>query len=199
MNSHPSLKGPLVLASTSPYRKAQLALLGLPFEAQKPQVDEDSLKDYKLSPQAFAEKLSLAKTKSIANLMPHAIVLGGDQVVAHRGQILGKPGSHQKARESLLRLQNETHQIITAITLIWGDKTAAHTDITEMKMKALSPEQIERYLKLDEPYDCAGTYKIEKHGITLFESIRTEDFSAITGLPLMAISRILKTWGIETP
>lgn len=187
----------LVLASTSKYRQALLQQLGLPFEAHKPLIDEDAEKDPTLSPQKLAEKLALLKAQSLAR--PGSVVLGGDQLVAHRGKILGKPHTRERAIEQLLEMQGSPHELITALCVFDEDRAIPYTDITRLHMKPLTRSQIERYVDLDQPLDCAGAYKIEKHGMMLFEKIESEDFSAIQGLPLLALSRILKDSGYSIP
>lgn len=192
----------LILGSTSVYRKAQLAQLGLPFEAMKPIFDEEAHKANapsasELPPQALAESLAFLKAQSLKQ--DGRVVIGGDQLVSHRGQVLGKPGTREKAIHQLLTMQGEEHQLITAVCVFDGEQALPCVDITRLKMKALTPEQAARYVDLDLPLDCAGAYKIEKHGMMLFETIDSQDFSAIQGLPLLALSRILKQAGFSIP
>lgn len=187
----------LVLASTSKYRQELLKQLGLPFEAQKPLIDEEAEKDPSLNPQKLAEKLAFLKAQSLK--APGTIVLGGDQLVAHRGKILGKPHTRERAIEQLLEMQDSKHELITAICVFDGDKAIPYTDITTLHMKPLTRVQVERYVDLDQPLDCAGAYKIEKHGMMLFDKIESEDFSAIQGLPLLRLAKILKDSGISIP
>lgn len=187
----------LILASTSKYRKALLDQLGLPFEARSPLFDEDSAKDPTLAPRALAEKLAFLKAQSLS--APGHVVIGGDQLVAHRENILGKPHTRERAIEQLLDMAGQTHELITAICVFDGEVATAHTDITRLQMKPLTRAQVERYVDLDQPLDCAGAYKIEQHGMMLFEKIETQDFTAIQGLPLLALSRILKDAGFSIP
>jgi septum formation protein len=187
----------LVLASTSQYRQELLKQLGLPFEAQKPLIDEEAEKDPALSPQKLAEKLAFLKAQSLKS--NNSVVIGGDQLVAHRGIILGKPHTRDGAIEQLLSLQGQIHELITAICIFDGEHCTPYVDITRLHMKPLSREQIERYVDLDQPMDCAGAYKIEKHGMMLFQKIESQDFSAIQGLPLLALSQILKNSGFSIP
>lgn len=187
----------LVLASTSPYRQALLKQLALPFEAQKPLIDEEKEKDPSLAPQKLAEKLAFLKAESLKS--PEKVVIGGDQLVAHCGMILGKPHTRERALEQLFNMQGQTHELITAICVFDGDQSIPYVDITRLHMKSLTRPQIERYVDLDEPWDCAGAYKIEKHGMMLFEKIESQDFSAIQGLPLLALSRILTNSGFSIP
>lgn len=188
----------LILASTSPYRRELLERLGVPFDARAPLIDEEKEKDPRLSPPALAEHLAELKARSLA--APGALVLGGDQLVSFEGEILGKPGTLEKAQAQLARMSGRTHELITAICLIDGDGRAhKHTDRTRVTFKSLSAEQIRKVVELDRPVDCAGSYKIEKHGISLVENIETADFTAIQGLPLLALSRMLKACGLQNP
>lgn len=181
----------LILASTSKYRQELLSRLAYKFTAQAPLIDEEKEKDPSLSPQALAEKLAELKAASLRG--PNRIVIGGDQLVAFEGKILGKAHTAEKAVDQLLAMQGKTHELITAITVFIDEEKIAFTDITRMHMKKMTREQIERYVQLDMPVDCAGSYKIEKHGIMLFDKIESEDFTAIQGLPLIALNKILET------
>lgn len=189
--------GPLILASTSPYRRELLERLGVPFETRKPLIDEEKEKDPSLSPRALAEHLAFLKAKSLKG--PGLCVIGGDQLVAFEGQILGKPGTREKAIAQLMMMAGKQHELVTAICLFDGDRAIPHTDLTRITFKKLTREQIEKIVDLDQPFDCAGSYKIEKHGIALVEKIETEDFTAIQGLPLLALSRMLESCGRKTP
>ncbi|MBI1324607.1 septum formation protein Maf [bacterium] len=190
----------LILASTSLYRKALLTRLGLAVECVAPGVDEDSFKTKGLSPQKLAEDLATAKARAVAGQNPGRIVIGGDQLLAFQGEVLGKPGSFENAVNQLLRLSAQTHELVTAMTVIGPDGEAhLHTDVSRMTMRPLDRERIERYLRLDMPLDCAGSYKIESAGVSLFESIVSADQSAITGLPLIALTAILERLGVKVP
>lgn len=184
----------LLLASTSKYRQELLSRLAFKFTAQAPLIDEDKEKDPSLPPQALAEKLAYLKAASLQG--PGKIVIGGDQLVAFEGRILGKAHTPENAVKQLMSMQGKTHELITAICVISEGKIIPYTDITRMHMKPLSPKQVERYVQLDNPVDCAGSYKIEKHGIMLFEKIESQDFTAIQGLPLIALSKILENEGL---
>jgi 7-methyl-GTP pyrophosphatase len=187
----------LVLASTSKYRQELLKQLGLPFDAQKPLIDEEAEKDPSLSPQKLAEKLAFLKAHSLKS--SGTVVIGGDQLVAHRGKILGKPLTRDGAILQLLSMQNSKHELVTALCVFDGEKAIHYTDITRLHMKPLTREQVERYVDLDQPLDCAGAYKIEKHGVMLFDKIESEDFTAIQGLPLLMLAKILKDCGFRIP
>ncbi len=187
---------PLVLASASKYRRDLLARLGLEFSIEVPPFDEEKEKDLSLTPLALAEKLAFLKAQSLAN--PFHVVIGGDQLVALGNEILGKAPSPEKALQQLQKMQGRTHELVTAVCVLAGDRPIPFVNITRLTMKPLSDSQIRRYIELDQPFDCAGSYKIEQHGINLFEKIETEDFTAIQGLPLIQLSKILHTLGYET-
>lgn len=189
----------LILASTSPYRRALLERLGIPFTALAPSVDEDALKNPELSPQALAETLAEAKARSLAAQHPDLVILGGDQTCACEGTILHKPGSRAAAIEQLAQLAGKTHELITAVCLVCGSQVARHTDITRLTMRPLERDAIERYVDADQPWDCVGSYKLEQRGIALFEAIDSRDHTAITGLPLMAVAQMLRTFGFTVP
>lgn len=180
----------LILASTSKYRQELLSRLPFKFTALAPQIDEDKEKDPRLAPQALAEKLAYLKAASLKGL--HRVVIGGDQLVSLEGRILGKAHTPEKAVEQLMSMQGKTHELITAICVFVDDKAIPFVDITRLHMKKLRREQIEYYVQLDMPIDCAGSYKIEKHGIMLFDKIESQDFTAIQGLPLIELNKILE-------
>lgn len=180
----------LILASTSKYRQELLSRLAYKFTAQAPLIDEEKEKDPSLSPKALAERLAMLKAASLKSA--DRVVIGGDQLVAFEGRILGKSHTAEKAVEQLMSMQGKTHELITAICVFNGNTMISYTDITRMHMKKLSREQAERYVQLDMPTDCAGSYKIEKHGIMLFDKIESQDFTAIQGLPLIELSKILE-------
>ena len=191
----------LILASTSPYRRALLERLGLPFRCRAPGVDEDPLKHQGLSPRELAERLAIAKADAVARLEPdpRSIVMGSDQLVAFEGRVLGKPGSVERAVEQLLSLAGRDHELITAMAVIQGTRVLQHTDVARLHMRPLSRDEIERYVLADQPIDCAGSYKLEARGIALFDQIISDDHSAITGLPLMALTTILRDLGVAIP
>lgn len=188
----------IVLASTSIYRQAQLKTLGIPFTAEKPLIDEEKEKDLSLSPKDLALKLSFLKAQSLAK--EGQITIGGDQLVSFQSQILGKPGTQEKAIEQISRMQNQSHELITALTIFDGDTSYQQVlNITTMTLKKLSREQIKKYVELDNPIDCAGSYKIEKHGIQIIAGIQTTDFTAIQGIPLLELSKVLEPMGVSIP
>jgi septum formation protein len=169
------------------------------FRWRAPGVDEDALKREGAPPRQTAEQLARAKATRVSAEEPGATVIGADQVVGFRGQALGKPGSRDGAIEQLLRMAGEAHELYTAIAVIHEGKVHAYTDAATMRMRALSRAEIERYVDADEPFDCAGSYKLEARGIVLFERIVAEDHSAISGLPLIALTTILRGFGVTVP
>ena len=189
----------LVLASTSPYRRALLERLGVPFRCVPPTVDEDALKDPALAPRDLARHLARAKAASVAADAPRAVVIGSDQLVALDGRIHGKPGSVEAAVGQLLALAGRPHELITALAVAHDGRWSEHTDVTTLWMRPLTRAEAKRYVAADRPTDCAGAYKFEERGITLFERIESSDHTAITGLPLIALTTILRTLGVVIP
>lgn len=186
---------PLVLASTSPYRKELLQKLGLPFQAQAPNCDEDAYKARIQDPAELATTLARLKAESLASA--DNCVIGGDQVAALDSEILGKPGSFEKACEQLMKMQGRAHRLITALHVIHKGQHHPILDITEIHMRALDRSQIESYVRRDEPFDCAGSYKIEKSGLVLVQQLKTNDFSSIQGVPLIALTNLLSQLGYK--
>ncbi len=189
----------LILASTSPYRKAQLAQLRVPFDALSPGVDEEAYKLQNLSPKELALRLAIEKAQAVASAHLDAVVIGGDQLVSFQNRILGKPLTQDKAIEQLLLLAGKPHDLITAVAVCHQGTCQTHIDETRLWMRPLDQKAIARYIQMDEPLDCAGAYKIESLGIALFERIETQDHTAITGLPLLAITQMLNACGILVP
>jgi septum formation protein len=190
---------PLILASTSRYRREQLAQLGVPFTARAPACDEDALKDPALAPEQLAVHLARAKARSLAAAEPGAAVIGADQVAAIGAEVLGKPGSVERAEAQLARLSGRTHVLVTAVAIAHDGRILEHTDVTRLWMRPLSRSQIERYVASDAPLDCAGSYRIEARGIALFERIESADHTAIVGLPLIALTSMLASLGYPVP
>ena len=185
----------IVLASESPYRKAQLTSLGLSFNTKKPLIDEEKEKIGFHTPESMA--LGLAKLKAVSLQAPGQIVIGGDQLVDLNGGILGKPHTRERAIAQLMEMQNKTHRILTALVVVAPDEIFEHLDVTTLHMKKLTQTEIENYVDLDLPLDCAGSYKIEKNGKQLFSKIESQDFSSIVGLPLLKLAEILQNLGYE--
>lgn len=189
----------LVLASTSQSRRALLKRLGLPFRCLVPVVHEDDWKIGNWSPRELAEHLAVAKAESLREAEPGGTLVGGDQLVVLDGHVYGKPGSAERAVEQLEALSGKTHELITALAVWHAGHTYVHTDRTVMQMRPLLRDELERYVAADRPFDCAGSYRIEERGIALFERIETQDYTAITGLPLIALTSLLRRLGYTIP
>jgi len=187
----------IVLASTSPYRKQLLTNAGIPFKAMSPKLDEQPFKQKGLSPKALAATLAKEKAAAVAEQLSKddlktSIVIGSDQVACLGDLIFNKPGSMEKAQQVLSKLSGQTHELITSVCLITDAKEEVFTNITKLKMRALEEPAIRAYLEEDKPFDCSGSYKLESAGIRLFESIDSNDFTAIQGLPMINLcSRLL--------
>jgi len=189
----------LILASTSPHRRQLLERLGLPFTAVAPGVDEGrSLRE---PVDALVKRLSRAKAEAVAAKHPGALVIGSDQAAEREGEILGKPGDHATAVAQLKTASGKYLKFHTGLCL-WDGRTGTcqeYVDQTRVAFRKLSDGEIERYLQAERPYDCAGSFKSEGLGITLFEGIESNDPTALVGLPLIALCRFLRTAGIPLP
>jgi septum formation protein len=183
----------IILASTSPYRKQLLQQLNIHFTAINPSVDETTLKKTaQLSLPDLPLFLAQKKAESVASQFPNDIVIGSDQMGLFQNQALDKPGTKDKAIAQLQKMQGQTHHLHTALAVVHRGQWFHHVDITELTLRALTDEQIKNYVDLENPIDCAGSYKIEGLGVALFEKVQTKDPSAIIGLPLMALTKILQ-------
>ena len=189
----------LILASTSPYRRALLDRLAVPYEVHAPGVDEDAYRD--LPAREMALVLSVAKAEAVD--IEDALVIGSDQVVDVDGQILGKPGTPERAVEQLMMLSGRAHRLITGVAVhdTRTGETVADVDVHTLLMRALAQPALERYVAHDNPVDCAGSYKLEQRGIALFERIEadpeTADDTAIVGLPMMKLLGLLRRCGVD--
>lgn len=185
----------LILASTSRYRRELLERLRLPFEAVAPDVDEAALAGE--SPAALAERLALAKARAVAARHPGAIVIGSDQVADLDGQALGKPGHHAAALAQLRQMSGRTVVFQTAVAVVAPGLAAIERAEVKVRMRELSEAAILAYLKADEPYDCAGSAKVESLGIALLEAVESDDPTALIGLPLIRTCALLRRAGLE--
>jgi septum formation protein len=187
----------VVLASTSPYRRELLARFGLPFSQLASGVDESPLTGE--PPAALAARLSEAKTRALVQRCPDALIIGSDQTAASGGLTFGKPGNFAAARAQLQRLSGQTAHFYTAVTVLnaASGEAASRTTITEVVFRTLKPEEIDRYLEREQPYDCAGSFKAEGLGIALFKAIRSDDPTALIGLPLIQLRELLSGFGID--
>jgi len=197
MSAKTKAKGPIVLASTSRYRRELLARLGHPFEVAAPDVDESPLLGE--PPARTASRLALAKARAVARRYHDALVIGADQVADVDGVAVSKPGNHADALSQLRRLSGRTIVFHTAIALVdaASGRTGSRMVDVRSTFRALTDEAIERYLHLERPYDCAGAVKSEALGIALFESIESADPTALIGLPLIALVDLLREAGFD--
>lgn len=189
----------LILASTSKYRRELLERLRLSFRCFAPDVDEEPFKDCGAAPASIAAVLARLKAESLAGLDPEAVVIGSDQVAELEGEVLGKPGTAENAVAQLERLAGRQHRLFTAVAIWHRFRCQLHVDTTTLAMRNLSRAELERYVAADRPLDCAGSYKIESLGISLFDAIETSDQTAIVGLPLMAVTTMLRQIGFKLP
>lgn len=191
----------LVLASTSHYRRELLSRLGLPFRAIAPRVDETPWPDE--APHDLAQRLALAKAQAVAAQSPRALVIGSDQVAELNGHALGKPGSIAAAEAQLAASSGRSILFYTALCLVDARDAAAApalaTDLTRVVFRPLRSDEIARYVALEQPLDCAGSFKAEGLGISLFERIENADPTALIGLPLIALARLLRAAGVVLP
>lgn len=193
----PSLQPPLILASTSPYRRQLLQRLRLPFEVCSPKVDETP-KPGEI-PADLARRLSLAKAQAVAVQAPHAIVIGSDQVAELDAQAIGKPGTHQRAVEQLRAMSGRSvvfHTAVAVVCLDTGFERCALVPVT-VRFRRLEEAQIEYYLRTETPYDCAGSAKSESLGIALLQAIESDDPTALIGLPLIKTTQLLQQAGLD--
>ena len=190
------LPRPLVLGSTSRYRREMLLRLNLPFEVCAPDVDETPCPDE--TPVELARRLALAKARAVAAKFPQAVVIGSDQVADLNGEPLGKPGNHDRAVAQLRRMSGQTVMFQTALAVVCLETGFEALDLAAVRVKfrPLSDEAIEQYLRTEQPYDCAGSAKSEGLGIALLESIDNDDPTALVRLPLIRTCRLLRRAGL---
>ena len=188
---------PLILGSTSRYRRELLQRLRIPFEVVAPQVDETPQPGE--APPALALRLALAKARAVAAQRPDAIVIGSDQVADLHGEPIGKPGTHERATAQLRRLSGQRVVFQTAVSVVRVDTGFEQTLLAPVtvQFRRLDDTEIERYLRLEEPYDCAGSAKCETLGIALLDAIDSDDPTALVGLPLIRTSRLLREAGLD--
>ncbi len=187
----------LILASTSPYRRALLQRLGLPFTASKPGVDETRLPDE--SAASMVCRLAREKARAVAQTHPEAWVIGSDQCAVLDEHILGKPGTHARAFEQLKAASGKQvvfHTGLCLIQLASGFERVVNVPFN-VHFRELGDQEIEHYLQREQPYDCAGSFKSEGLGITLFESMQGSDPSSLIGLPLIALCAMLREAGLD--
>jgi len=193
----PALSRPVVLGSTSRYRRELLERLRIPFSVTAPEVDETPMTGE--SPRNLALRLALAKAQAVAALHPEAVVIGSDQVADLAGQPLGKPCEHARAVQQLRQMRGQTVIFQTALAVVCRATGFEAVDLAEVRVvfRDLSDAEIEAYLQAEKPYDCAGSAKSEGLGIALLESIDNDDPTALVGLPLIRTARLLRQAGVK--
>jgi septum formation protein len=187
----------LILGSTSRYRRELLGRLRVPFQCAPPEVDETPLPGER--PADLAVRLATAKARAVADQFPEAVVIGSDQVADLAGEPMGKPGTHERAVEQLRRLSGQAVVFQTAVAVARKSIgfEAAMLAPVRVQFRRLSAQEIDRYLRLEQPYDCAGSAKCETLGIALLASIDSDDPTALIGLPLIRTSDLLRAAGLD--
>lgn len=189
----------IVLASSSLFRKHLLERLSIPFTAVNPAVDESPLPNEPA--QKLVRRLTEAKARAVAPQHPHALIIGSDQVALLNDEILGKPGTHERATEQLRQLSGQRVQFLTGLCLLNSVTAKLHLEIvsTRVVFRPLSRTQIEAYLQREPAYACAGSFQVEGLGISLVEKIESDDPTALIGLPLIYLTRMLEQEGVGVP
>lgn len=188
----------IVLASTSPYRKQLLQQLHIPFVTASPIYEEQI--DQRVAPELVVKHLALRKAESLIRHFPDALIIGSDQVfVDPRGRILGKAGEFTRAAEQLRAMAGRSHTFYTGVAVLDAASGESQVDFVPFKvtLRPLTDEEIAAYLQKEEPYDCAGSFKIEGLGITLMEKMEGEDYTSLIGLPLIKLGDILRHFGVN--
>ncbi|WP_353235100.1 Maf family nucleotide pyrophosphatase [Diaphorobacter ruginosibacter] len=199
MQQSTSMSRPLILGSTSPYRRALLERLRLPFEVAAPEVDETPLPGE--SPRELALRLAAAKARAVAQAHPNAVVIGSDQVADLNGKSLGKPGNHERATAQLKEMRGHAMVFHTAVSVMCIESGFSQIDLAQVRVRLrhLGDAEIERYLRAEQPYDCAGSAKSEGLGISLLDAIESDDPTALIGLPLIRTCQMLRAAGWMLP
>ena len=192
-------KQPLVLASSSRFRKELLERLHLTFATDSPDIDESQHTNE--SPEDYVKRLSLEKAQTVAARQKDSLIIASDQCSVLKGKIHGKPGHHDAAVQQLLESSGQRVSFLTGLCVL--DSTTGNYQLDlipfHVQFRTLKPDEIERYLRLETPYDCAGSFKSEGLGVTLFESTQGEDSSALIGLPLIRLCKMLRSFGQQLP
>lgn len=189
----------LVLASTSPFRRELLGKLGIEFNVASPQADETRL--HGESPQALVERLAVAKARAVADQFPDALIIGSDQVACLDDRVLGKPGGRATAMDQLSLASGRCVTFHTGLCLLNAaeDRVQSLVEPFKVHFRSLNEQQIGRYLDREQPYNCAGSFKSEGLGISLFERLEGDDPNALVGLPLIRLVALLENEGIFIP
>ncbi|WP_298722938.1 nucleoside triphosphate pyrophosphatase [uncultured Oceanisphaera sp.] len=189
----------IILASSSPYRQQLLSKLRLDFESCSPNIDETSLPDEPAT--ALVQRLAEQKARAVATRFPQGLIIGSDQVCVNQGQILGKPGTRDRARAQLLAASGQHITFYTGLAVLDAANDRLHSMVEPFSvvLRSLSEAQIERYLDREPALDCAGAFKCEGLGISLFERMEGRDPNSLVGLPLIALVELLGRFGVEVP
>jgi septum formation protein len=195
--AHPAEDRLLVLGSSSPYRRELLSRLRLQFTVEIPDVDESAHAGE--APRDLALRLALAKAHVVAARFPQAVVIGSDQVADLAGEAIGKPGSHEKAVAQLRRMRGETVVFHTAVAVVCAQSGFEQVELAPVKVKfrRLTDAEIESYLRIEQPYDCAGSARSEGLGVAILDAIESDDPTALVGLPLIRTCRMLRAAGLK--
>ncbi|MHB1249807.1 MAG: Maf family protein [Polaromonas sp.] len=187
---------PLILGSTSPYRRELLQRLQIPFKVAAPEVDESQLPGE--TPRELAQRLALAKARAVAHAFPDAVVIGADQVADLNSRPLGKPGTHERAVAQLRQMRGQTVVFQTAVAVVCLESSFEQSSLVAVRVtfRDLTDDEVENYLHAEQPYDCAGSAKSEGLGIALLESIESDDPTALVGLPLIRTCKMIQAAGI---
>ncbi len=190
---------PIVLASSSIYRRGLLDRFLGEYEAVSPRVDESD--DGTEMPEHLAARLAREKAEAVSSTHRDALIIGADQVAVLDDQVLGKPGDHQRAIEQLLAVSGRSLRFLTAVCVLdpAGRTRHEHIDRTAVRFRQFDLRLAETYLRHDEPYDCAGSFKVEGAGFVLFESVQTDDPTALIGLPMIWLAETLRKLGYLLP
>ncbi len=187
---------PLILASSSPFRRELLQRLQLPFDCESPDIDESHRAGE--SPEAFVQRLSREKAKIVSDRHPQAIVIGSDQCALLDGEILGKPGNPERALDQLRKAQGKEVLFLTGLCVLRPETGYERVDCIEFRVgfRQRSDDQLRHYLEVEQPWGCAGSFKSEGYGITLFRYLRGDDPTALVGLPLIRLTEMLEQAGL---
>ncbi len=189
---------PIILASSSVYRKQQLDSLRVKFQVRKPDVDEATKTNE--MPEQLASRLAIAKASKIKADNPMACVIGSDQVCTFNNEVFGKPGTYEKAKQQLQMFSDNCIEFFTSLCVIDSHgQQLTHTDVTVVEFRKLSLQEINRYIEIEQPFNCAGSFKVESLGLSLFKSVTSKDPSALMGLPLIKLCEFLRLCGYKTP
>lgn len=187
----------LVLASSSPFRREILDKLNLDYECLSPDIDETSLEGEQAL--QLVERLAINKAKAVSSSFPEALIIGSDQVAVCNGTILGKPHTHENATQQLLNASGEHVTFYTGLALFNSATGTVQSEVVpfHVHFRTLTAEMIENYLRIEKPYNCAGSFKSEGLGIALFEKLEGEDPNTLIGLPLIRLIRMLEAEGMR--